>query len=160
MSEPPSNLPPPRGVVVHPTSTTLGERAADGVARTIGSWRFIIIQSTLLLIWVALNGVGWMRHWDPYPFILMNLMLSLQAAYSGPIIMMSQNRMSEHDRMVAQKDFRMDSRAEHEVRLIMAHLERQDEMIAEIRDRLRDMDQPDRPGSAPSEPLPRGGSYP
>jgi uncharacterized membrane protein len=160
MSDAPPNLTAPAGMAVHPSAGTLGERAADRVTRTIGSWRFIILQSALLVLWAGLNLVGWMRHWDPYPFILMNLMLSLQAAYSGPIIMMSQNRMAEHDRMVASKDYHMDRRAEHEVRLIMAHLERQDEMIAEIRDRVRDMDQPDRPGAGPGEPLPRGGSYP
>jgi uncharacterized membrane protein len=158
MSEPPTERAAPNGIALNPPRS-LGERAADLVTGTIGSWRFIIIQSCLLLIWAALNLTAWVRHWDPYPFILMNLMLSLQAAYAGPVIMMSQNRMSAHDRMVAHKDFRMDRRAEHEVRLIMAHLERQDEMLSEIRDRLRDMDEPDR-GGPPPERFPRGGSFP
>jgi uncharacterized membrane protein len=153
------DVPAPNGTPVHP-APSLGERAADAVTGTIGSWRFIILQSCILVIWAMLNVTGWIRHWDPYPFILMNLMLSLQAAYAGPVIMMSQNRMAEHDRRVAQKDFRMDTRAEHEVRLIMAHLERQDEMLSEIRDRLRDMEDPDRGGPPPPGRFPHGGAYP
>jgi uncharacterized membrane protein len=73
---------------------TLGARAADRFASAMGSWTFIIIQSVILMIWIALNVVAWIRHWDPYPFILLNLTLSFQAAYAAPIIMMSQNRQS------------------------------------------------------------------
>jgi uncharacterized membrane protein len=73
-------------------SRTFGERCADGFARIVGSWPFIIAQSVLLTVWITLNVVGYMRHWDPYPFILLNLALSFQAAYATPIIMMSQNR--------------------------------------------------------------------
>lgn len=69
-----------------------GQRIADAVARTMGSWRFIIVQSTLLAVWVTLNVTAWRAHWDPYPFILLNLALSFQAAYAAPFIMMSQNR--------------------------------------------------------------------
>jgi uncharacterized membrane protein len=64
-------------------------------ARTVGSWTFIIIQSILLAIWVILNVLAWVKHWDPYPFILLNLALSFQAAYASPIIMMSQNRQAK-----------------------------------------------------------------
>lgn len=59
---------------------TPGQRIADTVARIMGSWRFIIIQSIILLAWISLNAIGWIRHWDPYPFILLNLALSFQAA--------------------------------------------------------------------------------
>ena len=62
---------------------TVGQRAADRVAGIVGSWRFIIVQSAILSAWAWLNLVAWSRHWDPYPFILMNLFLSLQAAYTG-----------------------------------------------------------------------------
>jgi uncharacterized membrane protein len=68
---------------------------ADRVAETVGSWCFIIIQSVLLGIWIMLNMIAFIRHWDPFPFILLNLVLSFQAAYAAPIIMMSQNRQSE-----------------------------------------------------------------
>lgn len=73
---------------------TTGERIADVVTEWIGSWTFLIAQSVLLLIWIALNLFGWWSHWDPYPFILLNLALSFQAAYATPIIMMSQNRQA------------------------------------------------------------------
>ena len=64
----------------------------------VGSWRFLAIQSCLLALWVALNVVGWVRHWDPYPFILLNLALSFQAAYTGPILLIASNRQEERDR--------------------------------------------------------------
>ena len=73
---------------------TRGQRVADGFARVVGSWPFIIIQSIILGAWVILNITAWIKHWDPYPFILLNLALSFQAAYASPIIMMSQNRQS------------------------------------------------------------------
>ena len=73
---------------------------AESVARLVGSWPFIIGQSIALSIWVALNITAFVRHWDPYPFILLNLGLSLQAAYTAPVILMAQNRQSEHDRAV------------------------------------------------------------
>lgn len=73
---------------------TTGDRVADGFARVIGSWTFIIIQSAILAAWVTLNVIAFIQHWDPYPFILLNLALSFQAAYASPIIMMSQNRQA------------------------------------------------------------------
>ena len=73
---------------------TLGQRMANSVARIVGSWVFIITQSVILVFWVIFNIVAWASHWDPYPFILMNLFLSLQAAYTAPVIMMSQNRLA------------------------------------------------------------------
>jgi uncharacterized membrane protein len=75
-------------------SRTTGDRVADRFAAVVGSWKFIIIQSVLLCIWVILNITAWIAHWDPYPFILLNLALSFQAAYASPIIMMSQNRQA------------------------------------------------------------------
>ena len=71
---------------------TPGAMLADRVAETVGSWRFIIIQCVMLGTWITLNMIAWGNHWDPYPFILLNLALSFQAAYAAPIIMMSQNR--------------------------------------------------------------------
>jgi len=97
---------------------TVGQRIADAVAAGMGSWRFIIIQSTILLIWVALNLVAWMDHWDPYPFILLNLALSFQAAYAAPFIMMSQNRQGDVDRRKAEEDYRINIKAELEIELL------------------------------------------
>jgi uncharacterized membrane protein len=73
---------------------TVGERVADAFARAVGSWPFIIIQSLLLAFWVIANVIHVIKPWDPYPFILLNLALSFQAAYASPIIMMSQNRQA------------------------------------------------------------------
>jgi uncharacterized membrane protein len=97
---------------------TRGAALADWVAETVGSWRFIVIQSVVLAIWIALNAVAFIQHWDPYPFILLNLVLSFQAAYAAPIIMMSQNRQSEIDRRSAQHDYRINVKAELEIELL------------------------------------------
>ena len=94
---------------------TAGQRIADRVAEIIGSWRFIIIQSTLLAVWIALNITAYIYRWDPYPFILLNLALSFQAAYSAPIIMMSQNRQSEKDHLQAKNDYEVNLKAELEI---------------------------------------------
>jgi uncharacterized membrane protein len=80
------------------TPKTTGERAADTVAAAMGSWRFIIIQSVVVVAWILLNLVAIVRRFDPYPFILLNLLFSTQAAYAAPIIMMSQNRQAAKDR--------------------------------------------------------------
>jgi len=101
-----------------PDELGLGQHVADAVARVVGSWRFIIIQSVLLAIWIALNLLAWVQQWDPYPFILLNLALSFQAAYTAPIIMMSQNRQSEIDRQAAQHDYDVNLKAELEIELL------------------------------------------
>jgi uncharacterized membrane protein len=102
----------------HERPRTTGARVADWVARTVGSWRFIIIQSIILVCWIIANVVGYIRHWDPYPFILLNLVLSFQAAYTAPIIMMSQNRQAERDRRDAENDYRINVKAELEIELL------------------------------------------
>lgn len=94
---------------------TIGQRIADTVASTMGSWRFIIIQSALLTAWIVLNITAWINHWDPYPFILLNLALSFQAAYAAPFIMMSQNRQQDVDRKQAENDYKINVKAELEI---------------------------------------------
>ena len=89
----------------HLPNATFGQRAAESVARFVGSWTFILGQSVLLAVWVTLNVLAYVRHWDPYPFILLNLGLSLQAAYTAPMILMAQNRQAEHDRAVLYGDY-------------------------------------------------------
>ena len=98
--------------------STLGQRVADRVAATMGSWTFIIIQSFILLVWIILNIAAYMEHWDPYPFILLNLALSFQAAYAAPFIMMSQNRQQEIDRQAATSDYQVNVKAELEIELL------------------------------------------
>jgi uncharacterized membrane protein len=119
-------------------SMTFGERASDAFASTMGSWKFIIIQSFLLATWVVLNVMAYVEHWDPYPFILLNLALSLEAAYSAPIIMMSQNRQAEKDRLAAEEDYHVNTKAEEELKAVMQHLEEQDEMMLDMLRRLED----------------------
>ena len=117
---------------------TLGQRASDWIAAKVGSWQFIIGQSLLLTLWAILNVTAWVRHWDPYPFILMNLVLSLQAAYTAPMIMMSQNRKADRDRIEAHVDYEVNLKAETEIRVILENLEAQNIAIAEIHKMIED----------------------
>jgi CRP/FNR family cyclic AMP-dependent transcriptional regulator len=109
--------------VVDDERLTLGQRIADAVAATMGSWRFIIFQSSLLFVWILLNIVGWIGRWDPYPFILLNLALSFQAAYAAPFIMMSQNRASDKDRLAAEIDHKVNAKAELEIGLLLRRVD-------------------------------------
>jgi CRP/FNR family transcriptional regulator, cyclic AMP receptor protein len=105
---------------------TIGERIADQFASGMGSWPFIIIQSGILAFWVVFNVIavhfGWWS-WDPYPFIFLNLVLSFQAAYAAPIIMMSQNRSADKDRLAAEIDHQVNVKAEVKTGLIMSRLD-------------------------------------
>jgi uncharacterized membrane protein len=111
---------------------TAGQRAADRVAAVVGSWWFIGTQSVILVGWAWLNLTAWIQHWDPYPFILMNLFLSLQAAYTAPMLMMSQNRLAARDRLEAHNDYEINRKAEEEVRAVLDHLSAQDAALAKI----------------------------
>lgn len=102
---------------------TMGQRIADTVASTMGSWNFIIIQSTILLLWIILNVTAYVKQWDPYPFILLNLALSFQAAYAAPFIMMSQNRQQDIDRQAAETDHQINIKAELEIELVHQKLD-------------------------------------
>lgn len=99
----------------HIESLSFGNRIADTVAKGMGSWNFIIIQTVLVVAWMILNLIGFMYHWDVYPFILLNLLFSTQAAYAAPIIMMSQNRQNERDRMHAEEDYKTNVDAKKEI---------------------------------------------
>lgn len=101
---------------------SFGQRLADSVATRMGSWRFIIIQSVIVAAWMALNIVAYVDHWDPYPYILLNLLFSTQAAYAAPIIMMSQNRQNERDRLQANEDFRTNVEAKKEIEELQLRL--------------------------------------
>src|SRR3982074_3049322 len=84
---------------------TLGQRTAELMARVIGSWRFLIIQSVLLAAWIIFNTYALvLQHWDPAPFILLNLMLSFQAAYTGPVLLIAANRSAERDRLLMEHE--------------------------------------------------------
>lgn len=104
-----------RHIKPDPLPRTTGEYLADRIAAIMGSWRFIIVQSALLALWIALNIAAWIQHWDPYPFILLNLVLSFQAAFTAPVLMMAQNRQSAIDRQKAQLDYDVNLRAELDI---------------------------------------------
>jgi len=99
----------------HHEEMSYGQRLADSVATGMGSWRFIIIQTLIVVVWMGLNVVGFVYHWDAYPYILLNLLFSTQAAYAAPIIMMAQNRQNQRDRAQADEDFRTNIEAKKEI---------------------------------------------
>ena len=117
---------------------TVGERLADNVARVGGSWAFVIGFGVVLVAWMALNVAMTGRAFDPYPFILLNLVLSSLAAIQAPIIMMSQNRTSARDRAQADEDFRVNLKAELEVAALH---EKMDHLLHEQWESLLDMQQ-------------------
>jgi len=88
----------------------------------MGSWSFIIWQTVIVVVWMILNVVGFVYHWDVYPFILLNLIFSTQAAYAAPIIMMSQNRQNQRDRIQAQMDYQTNLDAKKEIEALQLQL--------------------------------------
>jgi uncharacterized membrane protein len=104
-------------------SETFGQRLADSVANGMGSWKFIIIQTAIVAAWMIFNFIAFVKHWDPYPFILLNLLFSTQAAYSAPIIMMSQNRQNERDRAQALSGYQTDLASKKGIEDLAARLE-------------------------------------
>lgn len=127
-----------------------GQRVADAVARIVGGWPFILLQTCVILVWMCVNGFlayqaarnpAYFKAWDPYPFILLNLVLSFQAAYTGPIVMMSQNRQAEKDRLMAEQDYRVNVRAEEEIKVLMEQLTHQDRLLLDMAARLDRMGQ-------------------
>jgi uncharacterized membrane protein len=111
---------------------TTGQRIADAVATVMGSWSFIIVQSAILIVWITANLVGAISGWDPYPFILLNLALSFQAAYAAPVIMMSQNRQQDIDRKAAKKDYRINVKAELEIELLHEKIDQLREWVLKL----------------------------
>lgn len=108
----------------HLESSSWAEKFADKISGGMGSWAFIIIQTIFVLIWLVLNIYGYVNHWDPYPFILLNLIFSTQASYAAPIIMMSQNRAGERDRIQANEDYETNLMAKKEIEELQSHLSR------------------------------------
>jgi CRP/FNR family transcriptional regulator, cyclic AMP receptor protein len=121
---------------------TAGERIADAVARFGGSWSFIITFLVVLVIYSGINiGLG-KAAWDPYPFILLNLFLSMLAALQAPVIMMSQNRQDTKDRLRGELDFDVNRRAESEIKALSQKLNVIGEKIVDLEDLLRDRMEP------------------
>ena len=119
----------------HKESSTFGQRLADTVANGMGSWRFIIWQTIIVILWMSLNVIAIFGKWDVYPFILLNLVFSTQAAYAAPIIMMAQNRQSDRDRAQADADYKTNCEAKEEIeelqkRLNMIEIDKLDKIMA------------------------------
>ncbi len=106
------------------TPQTFGQRAADGIAKWAGSWTFILSFLVILVLWMALNtSMVLFGVWDMYPFILLNLVLSTLAALQAPVILMSQNRQSQKDRIKAEYDYRVNRRAERGIEQVLKDLD-------------------------------------
>jgi len=101
--------------VIHLEQLTFGQRVSDKLADVAGSWRFIFAFGVVLGVWVLLNTVALIHHWDKYPYILLNLILSMLAAIQAPVIMMSQNRQEDRDRIRAEHDYEVNLKAELEI---------------------------------------------
>ncbi len=115
-----------------PEKLTLGQKAADGIARFAGSWTFIILFVTVILIWICGNVFFLLHSFDPYPFILLNLVLSCVAAIQAPLIMMSQNRQEEKDRQRAENDYIVNLKSE----IIVEDLHRKIDALLENQEKL------------------------
>ncbi len=117
---------------------TFGERIADEVARFGGSWTFIILFAVVLMIYTTVNIVLRGKAWDPYPFILLNLFLSMLAAIQAPVIMMSQNRQDTKDRVRGELDYDVNRRAESEIQALASRLNLISDKIGDVDDLLRE----------------------
>jgi uncharacterized membrane protein len=117
---------------IHHDQATLGERLADRIAAGIGSWTFLIVQTILVLLWVGINLVGFAFRWDPYPFILLNLMFSVQAAYTGPVLLLAGNRQTQKDRLTLEHAAAEAERTDQQDRQILDEIRRNTEITLRI----------------------------
>lgn len=114
-----------------------GERLADHVVGAMGSWKFIIVQTVIVTAWIMLNVVAFSYKWDPYPFILLNLAFSTQAAYAAPLILLSGNRSADRDRHMAEHDLAINEKAEEEIRKVLDELVHNTELTLQIVSHLK-----------------------
>ena len=115
---------------------TLADRIGGDFARLVGSWPFVLTQVGLMVIWVALNAIAALAHWDAYPFQFLNFVFSLEAALWASLVLMALNRIADRDRLRAQHDYELDVKAEEELKALMNHLMHQDEILLQIVNRL------------------------
>ena len=116
---------------------TRGEKVADRVSSGIGSWWFLGIQSVLIVIWIGLNVWAFVHHWDPYPFILLNLMFTIQAAYTGPVLLLSGNRQAQKDRLRLEHTAEVSELAEKATLQILEEIERNTEATLKVLEHLK-----------------------
>lgn len=113
-------------------NATFGERLADRIATAIGSWTFLIVQTIAVLLWVGINITGLLLRWDPFPFILLNLMFSVQAAYTGPVLLLAGNRQSQKDRLTLEHTAVEAENADTQDRAILDEIRRNTELTVQI----------------------------
>jgi uncharacterized membrane protein len=107
--------------VLHHDEATFGEMLADRIASTIGSWTFLVVQTALVITWLVLNVYGFVHRWDPFPFILLNLLFSVQAAYTGPVLLLAGNRQAQKDRLTLEHAaYEMDKADDQNVQILRA----------------------------------------
>lgn len=124
---------------MHSERMTIGQKIADKVASGMGSWKFIIIQTIIVTVWIVMNVWILLHPFDPYPLILLNLVFSTQAAYASPLILMSQNRQSAKDRLTAENDYQINLKGEEETRQLIQHLYEQDKELLKQTNMLIDL---------------------
>lgn len=120
--------------------TTTPQRIAEDFSRLVGSWTFVLLQLLLTAAWLALNLLARFKHWDPYPFPLLNLVLTVEAVVGAAIVLMALGRIVERDRVRAQHQYEVDVKQEEETRMLMHHLEVQDEVMLQVLHRLDRLD--------------------
>jgi uncharacterized membrane protein len=115
---------------------TLADRIAMDFTRLVGSWVFVLAQFGLMLVWVLLNALSLIRHWDPYPFQFLNFIVTLEVAAWLLLVLMAFNRQADRDRLRSQHDYELNVKAEEELKALMNHLMHQDEILLQIVNRL------------------------
>ena len=121
---------------------TISQKAADWIANAVGSWGFIIGQTIVFGTWIFLNAVNWFYHWDAYPFVLMNLVLSLEASFAASIILISQSREDKRAKIESRQHCQINEKGEEEVRAILDHLAAQDIALSTIYNMLQELQMP------------------
>jgi len=112
------------------------DRVADDFSRLVGSWPFVLAQLGIILVWILLNALKLLSHWDPYPFAFLNVVVGIEIAIWVSLILMSLNRMADRDRLRAQQEYELNVKAEEELKALMNHLMHQDEILLQIVNRL------------------------
>lgn len=123
---------------IHEEEATRGEKAADAVSHAIGTWRFLIIQGVLIIAWVVANGfLLASRPFDPFPFIFLNLMFTIQAAYTGPVLLLAGNRAAQHDRLRLEHTAEIEEAAEKVTIQILKEIERNTECTLKVLEHIQ-----------------------
>jgi uncharacterized membrane protein len=123
--------------IVHHEETTLGERVADRMSAGIGSWWFLIVQSGVIVIWITFNVIGLIQHWDPYPFFLLNFGFTLQAAFTGPVLLLAGKRQNEKDRLMLEHAAAESESSEHQTLDLSKEIEQNTETTLKILEHIR-----------------------